>query len=56
MLNKLVLLVISCYLCPTEKRKRSVSAEELLDKQKRNTLNKKRTKKTLNFYHLKVAS
>jgi hypothetical protein len=54
MLNKLVLL-ISCYLCPTEKRKRSVSAEELLDKQKRNTL-KKRTKKTLNFYHLKVAS
>jgi len=41
--------MISCYLCPTENESRSVSAEELLDKQGQYLLQDDRRKNFQNF-------
>lgn len=53
MLNKVAWCVVSFYLCPTEKRKRFGSAEELLDKQKQYYFKKNQTKKKLENFSKK---
>jgi hypothetical protein len=55
MLNKVAGYWRSFYLCPTENESISVSAEELLDKQKHYTTSKRDGRKNFKIFQKRVA-